>query len=164
MLAVLQNIEKDLPEMLRDGSGWQSLMIDYHPPFVERLWRQHGEYRAMLHRIHPCDVDEALLHAHPWPSAVRVVSGLYEMGIGFSTDQAPKQLAATVHLPSGSAYEMVEKDGWHSVRPINVPSLSVMVIGKPWSDHKGPQSTKELRALTDVKKDELLSLFKTHYR
>src|SRR5262249_49786382 len=38
MLDILSQLEQALPEMLLDESIWRSLYVDYHPPFVERLW------------------------------------------------------------------------------------------------------------------------------
>ena len=85
MLDVLEAVEQKLPELLRDEAGWNSLFIDYHPPTVERLWRTWGEYRVSLHRIHPCERGTALFHPHPWPSAMRILSGEYEMAVGYGS-------------------------------------------------------------------------------
>jgi hypothetical protein len=78
MLDVLAQLEQALPAMLRDESIWHSLYVDYHPPTVERLWAPWRDYRAFLHRIHPCAREQALFHPHPWPSAMRVLEGEYE--------------------------------------------------------------------------------------
>ena len=43
MLDVLERVEADLPALLADDLGWNSLDINYHPPRVERLWRNWGE-------------------------------------------------------------------------------------------------------------------------
>lgn len=94
MLDVLAQLEQDLPEMLKDESIWRSLYVDYHPPTVERLWTPWREYRAFLHRIHPCDRQQALFHPHPWPSAMRVLEGAYEMAVGFGAGMAEPPVAA----------------------------------------------------------------------
>ena len=54
MLDVLAAVERDLPGLLSDEAGWSGLFIDYHPPTVERLWRNWGEQRISLHRIYRC--------------------------------------------------------------------------------------------------------------
>src|SRR5205823_428108 len=90
MLDILHAAEKELPRLLASDDGWQSLRVDYHPPFVDRVFRdwsppgaaEGARYRISLHRIHPCAPAEALFHPHPWPSAMRIHSGTYEMGVG----------------------------------------------------------------------------------
>jgi hypothetical protein len=116
-------IEDYLP---RGPDAFQSLCIDYHPPTVWRLWIQHNEFfRIMLHRIEPCD--QALNHPHPWPSAVEVLDGEYEMGISQSKDDL-----AIMRVGGGSKYVMTNPDGWHWVRPIKQSSHSIMITGKPF--------------------------------
>lgn len=162
MLNILYALERDLPKLLADESKWKSLLIDYHPPRVERLWREWYEYRVYLHRIHPCTREEALFHPHPWSSAIRIVSGTYEMGVGYASGDTPPPAAATLMLGPGSAYEMIHPDGWHYVRPIGVPSLSVMVTGTPWG-RSAPKSDTPLKELPENNKAELFSLFRTKY-
>jgi len=69
--AVLLNIEQHhLKGLLEDVEGWNTKYIDYHPPLVERAYRDlDDELRISLHRIHPCKRSEALFHPHPWPGA-----------------------------------------------------------------------------------------------
>ena len=138
MLEGLHQVEAVLPELLANQQldSWESLDIDYEPPRVERLWRQHGDFRIYLHRIHPCA--QALYHPHPWPSAIRILSGEYEMGLGFSEELLPQNLMAAdrevarATLVAGASYEMVHPFGWHAVKPLKRPSLSLMVTAKPW--------------------------------
>ena len=165
MLTVLERIEKVLPDLLLDSQekSWNSVLIDYHPPVVARLWRPYeDDYRIYLHQILPCNPGEALLHPHPWPSAMRVVLGTYEMGIGYGSGDAEPPLAATLLLSAGSAYEMIDKDAWHYVRPLNSPAYSVMVTGKPWQ-RESPGTGKSFRELTDMEKSINLSIFRQHY-
>ena len=124
MLRALHEAEDALPDLLSVGvTSWRSLDIDYDPPHVERLWRPWGpvistgamsipsRFRINLHRIHPCET--ALWHPHPWPSAIRVVTGRYEMGIGYAAeqsldpDQKPVEVARVV-LGPGDQYEMID--------------------------------------------------------
>lgn len=163
MLNNLYKIEKLLPELLMDHKRWNSLFIDYHAPIVERLWTDVGSLRVSLHRIHSCKIEEALYHKHPWPSAMRVVEGKYEMGVSHKVgDQAPVELAATLILPEGSAYEMTDPYGWHYVRPLSKTTLSLMVTGPPWM----PGSTKsnlQLGLLTDLQRSKLFADFMKHF-
>src|SRR5256884_8489783 len=94
MLEVLAAVEKELPRLLLDEAAWSGLFIDYHPPTVERLWAQWRNYRVSLHRIHPCGPGQALFHAHPWPSAMRVLTGEYEMAVGYGPGEAVPPVAA----------------------------------------------------------------------
>ncbi len=162
MLEILASAEKALPKMLRDESGWNSLYIDYYPPIVERLWRQWGDYRISLHRIHPCKPGESLLHPHTWPSAMRILSGKYRMEIGYSTTDEGPPAAATLELAADSAYEMIEPHGWHSVRPLDGPSLSIMVSGKPWNRNY-PHEFPRLGPLPQDTFDKLLDDFRQIY-
>lgn len=130
MLTALFEVESALPMLLLDEDRWQSLDVNYEHPRVERLWTQVGTWRVNLHRIHPCA--RALFHPHPWPSAVLVVSGKYEMGVGYGAGGEPPPEAVRLILTAGARYEMVDPDGWHSVRPLHESSLSLMVTGEPW--------------------------------
>src|SRR5208337_718613 len=162
MLDVLRRIEEDLPRLLRE-EAWTSLDVEYEPPRVERLWRQLGDVRVNLHRIHPCPT--ALYHPHPWPSAVKILSGVYEMGVGYGVGSATPPTAVTLRLGAGQSYEMIEPNGWHYVRPIGGPSLSLMVTGRPWDLHhlgeKRPHGT--LHPLSEAAASELLGVFRALY-
>ncbi len=162
MLNVLHEIEKALPSLLSEEGAWQSVYVDYHPPFVERVWRQVGQNRVYLHRIHPCKKSEALFHPHPWPSAMRIVEGEYEMSVGYGKGDEAPPVAATIIMASGSSYEMVDPDGWHYVRPLGKPTLSLMVTGAPW-ERTAPKSTRPLQPLPLDRIAELMKLFASHY-
>jgi hypothetical protein len=127
---------------------------------VERLWTQYGQHRVFLHQIHPCE--KALFHPHPWPSAVKVLSGLYEMGISYGVGKGDPPEAATCILAAGSSYEMIEPNGWHYVRPLGSASLSLMVTAAPWDMHylgeKRPH--EKLHPLSDQAVDNLLQAFR----
>lgn len=156
MLTILDAVERELPALLDDPDGWQSLLIDYHPPRVERLWRPLGEHRVSLHRIHPCAPEEALFHPHPWPSAMRVLTGVYEMDVGWGRGSVAPPVAARLRLTPGCAYAMTDPDGWHSVRPLDAPTLSVMVTGRPWG-RASPTSAEPLRPLDGAAARALLA-------
>jgi hypothetical protein len=163
MLDVLHRVESLLWEMLENESDWHSLDIDYHPPRVERLWRQFGEYRINLHRIHPCEPKDALIHPHPWPSAVRVFPGIYEMGMGFGTGIETPPLFGRIIVTDGFEYEMTHIDSWHYVRPIERPSFSLMVTGRPWDREKPVLPEAPLKPLAEVNKKEIFAFFRTRH-
>jgi hypothetical protein len=162
MLDILAAVERDLPRLLLDEAAWSGLLIDYHPPTVERLWLPWRECRVYLHRIFPCAAGEALFHPHPWPSAMRILAGEYEMAVGHGTGEAPPPVAALMIAAGDFRYEMTDPDAWHYVRPLGRPSLSLMVTGRPW-DRPAPRSSKPLVPLTDAQRAELFALFRQHY-
>jgi hypothetical protein len=161
MLEVLEALEKQLPRLLADADAWDSVYIDYHPPFVERLWRPWGDYRVNLHRIHPCAQADALFHPHPWPSAMHLLSGRYEMAVGYGSGELAPPVAARILAAEGSRYEMTHPDAWHYVRPLDAPVLTLMVTGKPWG-RPSPAPTKKLEPLGSRQFDRLLDEFRQH--
>jgi hypothetical protein len=162
MLDVLVAVEKDLPRLLLNEASWSGLFIDYHPPTVERLWTPWREFRVSLHRIFPCKPGEALFHPHPWPSAMRILEGEYEMAVGYGKGESTPPVAALMVARGDFRYEMTDPDAWHYVRPLGGPSLSVMVTGKPW-DRPAPRSGKPLVPLTEAQRAELFRLFRGYY-
>lgn len=165
MLDVLERAEEALPSLLASRHLWNSVYVDYHPPFVERLWIpfEGGDYRIYLHRIHPCMPEEALFHPHPWPSAMRVLEGKYEMAVGYGKGEVTPPVAAKLILGADSRYEMTDPDAWHYVRPFIGPTLSLMVTGKPWK-RSAPGSGTELKRLSDMTRTELFRAFDRYYR
>lgn len=151
--------------LLDDIDGWHTLDVDYEPPRVERLWRDMVTpgYRLYLHRIHPCE--KALFHPHPWPSAVKILHGSYEMRVGYGKGIDEPPTAATIVLTKGSYYEMGDPDGWHNVRPLgNHPSYSIMITGPKWDRWSPkPKQDHKLGPLTDEAKRGLLCTFGAFY-
>jgi hypothetical protein len=162
MLHILHQIETILPTLLQDEQIWQSLYVDYHPPTVERLWTAWNGYRVYLHRIHPCAREQALFHPHPWPSAMRVLEGEYEMAVGFGAGTQAPPVAARMISRGDFCYEMTHPDGWHYVRPLGAATLSVMVTGQPWA-RDTPKSDRPLHPLRPEQVEELLHLFRGRY-
>jgi len=162
MLDILSQVEQDLPALLQDESAWQSLYVDYHPPTVERLWIPWREYRVNLHRIYPCERAQALFHPHPWPSAMHILAGEYEMAVGFGTGITAPPIAALLITRQDFRYEMTHPDSWHYVRPLSEPTLSVMVTGLPWG-REAPKVGKPLHPLRAEQRAELLQLFQRLY-
>lgn len=161
MLDKLFDIEKVLPKLLEQDI-WNSVYVDYHKPYVKRLWTNFDIYRIYLHEIFPCHREESLLHPHPWPSAMKVIQGTYEMGVGYSETELEPVIASTLILPVNAYYEMIEPHAWHYVRPLNESSFSLMVTGTPW-ERKSPKSNYPLRELHLEERQHILNTFKQHY-
>jgi hypothetical protein len=162
VLSVLYEVESQLPALLQAKGDWNSVDINYHPPFVDRLWRQWKQYRIYLHRIYPCEPEQALFHPHPWPSAMHILKGNYEMAIGYGKGETTPPIAARIVTSSPFRYEMIDPDAWHYVRPIGVPAWTVMVTGTPWN-REAPRSEKKLELLNGYKIDEMLAKFVDFY-
>lgn len=162
MFEFLHAAERALPELLSSPEGWKSLDIDYHPPRVERLYRPWGVGRLMLHRIHRCEREQALLHPHPWPCAVRLLTGSYEMGIGHGHGTTPPVIAAHVVAEQGMQYSMTDRDAWHTVRPLSAFAYTVMVTGAPWG-REAPQESGPLGTLPAAVVEELRGKFRGFY-
>lgn len=168
MLNLLHEAIKELPKLMETTEGWSSVEVTYHAPRVERLWCQWGSNRVFLHRIYPCEINQSLFHPHPWPSAVRIVAGLYEHKIGIGqTDpgwQEPSTPTTLVTqlLTEGSEYEMTNPRTWHSVRPLEGPSDSIMVTGPLYVPKvKMPSSPLEKQEpLSPERFDELFLMWK----
>jgi len=172
MLGTLHRIEKMLPALLKDEGAWLSKKIDYSPPVVDRLYRDIEldgvGHRVYLHRIYECE--RAFFHPHPWPSAIRVIGGpgsSYEMGVGFGSNDRhdPPPLAARLIVERGMEYEMCHPDGWHYVKIIGQPSVSLMVSGPVWERPGGAPRTEkfDFRALNKREAKAIFNAVRAHY-
>ncbi len=165
MMKLFEQVEALLPHLLCSPDLWSTLDIEYDTPRVERVWMQLGAIRVLLHVIHPCK--EALMHPHPWPSVVKIVSGEYEMGVSSGPtgegDVIPDP-AAIVTLKSGSYYEMSNPQGWHYVKP-SAPSMSLMITGTPWPSQgrHSPGKGQNSRGLSKKRQDEIMLIFRQIY-
>lgn len=163
MLKVLHSIERQLPTLLQDETGWQSMFIDYEYPIVKRIWRQLGDHRVYLHKIHSCYRDKAFFHPHPWPSAMRILKGAYEMGLGYGNpNETPPTIMTTLVLEKGSEYVMDDINAWHYVRPVTEHAYSLMVTDLPWGG-KAPKSNPPLQSLNSSVYQKLFHEFQTFY-
>jgi hypothetical protein len=160
MLNLLHEAEAELPTLLSEP--WQSLQVDYHAPFVDRLWREWRGHRLSLHRIHPCEANDALFHPHPWPSAMRVLEGTYEMGVGWGRGETTPPIAARIIASGRMEYEMTDPDAWHYVRPLGSPAMTVMLSGAPWT-RWSPRSDKPLHPLPPAEVEQMLAYFRAAY-
>lgn len=159
MLSKLREALKELPDLLKpeEIGNWGTLDVDYHAPRVKRLFRAWGDYRINLHEIAPCGPGEALYHPHPWPSAMIVLNGVYEMGVGHGPGLKEPPIAARIIMKDNDCYEQTDFDSWHYVRPLTTV-YSVMLTGKPW--HRiFPGPNHDLEPLTPTEKEDLLLMF-----
>jgi hypothetical protein len=174
MLDILQQVERELGDLLLKDEEWDSLYIDYDHPNVERLYRSWEDYRINLHIIHNVPKGlEPLYHPHPWPSAMKVLAGKYKMAVGYGPyDEEDPPVAATIALANGSYYEMVDINAWHSVEPLTAGGpgketwscATLMITGKPWWDGWSPNDKElALGPLTDERKKEILDSFAYFY-
>lgn len=152
MLEKLQLIRTALPELLsRAAAGGivKTLYIDYHKPYVSRIWFPFEDVRVFIHKIAPCeDSSQALYHPHKWDSAMEILAGTYEMGIGHSVTNAIPKTDCKLILPAKTQYEMTEKDGWHYVRPIGGPAWTLMITGNLNGREMPVEPKQKLRPLT----------------
>ena len=162
MLDILHAVERDLPRLLSSAEGWQSMRIDYHPPFVDRVWREWGEYRVSLHCIEPCAPSGSLFHPHRWPSAMRILEGKYEMAVSFAKGDVAPPIAARLIASGPMEYEMVDETAWHAVRPIGGVAWSVLGTGKPW-DRAAPRSERPLAPLPAERVEAMLARYRGFY-
>lgn len=157
MIDLFEPLRVELPDLIRDAAGWDSLDITYRPPRVQRLWRTWRGYRVNLHCIEACD--DPFYHPHPWPCAIWTVRGRQEVGFGFGKGTEPPPVASRVVLGAGSFYEMTEFDAWHYVKVTSGPMLSVMITGAPWGRKMPDEPKIKLSSLHPDHKADLLRAF-----
>lgn len=167
MKDILNMIEEELPELLLIEDIWKSVYVDYHKPFVKRLYTnfvlEDYNYRIYLHEIEACEIQQALFHPHPWPSIMKLLSGSYNMLVGYGEGLTEPPVAVKLELPTGTVYEMSEVNGWHAVAPIAQSSFSLMITGEPWKrdSHK---STKPLHELSIEERNNIFNFFRNKYK
>lgn len=165
MIDKLQQIEdKKILELLSKPELWQTKLVNYFPPVVERCWIQLGNYRLLLHFIHECKAEDALFHTHRWPSAMHILNGKYEMGLGFGPGDVPPPKMATILFDNGGYYDMTHKDGWHYVRPIEGVCATAMLTGPLWDREETAKEFPKLGPLTEQRKLIMLEWFANWYR
>ena len=151
--------------MLEDPDQWESLDVDYHPPHVERLYMRIGSVQISLHRIYPCNPEEALLHPHPWPASFKIYKGRYLTKIGYSsTEEPPTEFTSGVMAP-GSMLRMTNPNEWHMVAPLgDSPTYTMMTTSTPYAENEVnagcKKATKKLSALSLSQKRDILNEFK----
>lgn len=160
MLDILKDVYLNLDALILNATEEKqikTMFIDYHKPYVSRIWFPYQEYRIFLHKIQPCKSNiEALYHPHKWDSAMLILDGSYEMGIGRSNNNDIPKTDCHLILPKGTMYEMTEKDSWHYVNPINGPCYTLMVTGKLNGRNMPLEPNKEFRNLNVEEIEDIL--------
>lgn len=162
MFDLLEKVENNLFEIIKPLK-MNTMYINYGIPIVERIWYQWGNRRIYFHKIHRTE-GTSMLHNHPWPNAIRVLRGSYEMGIGHSsTNEAPVTLDAKMVMKPGSKYEMVTPGGWHYVNPVSAVSYSLMVADPPFERIPSHKPGIKFRELTDAEISDIMTVFEQEY-
>ncbi len=170
MLELLHAAENDLPRLLVSSDGWRSYRLDQHPPLIDRMLREYRDGKLYLHRIHACAAGAASYHCHPWPSAMRLVEGTYELVLGYGAGERPPEAAARLIVNSGFEYEMVSPNAWHSVRAIGCPAMTIMVTGPRWNRSSARDSQpvtasddKPIAPLSEAEIETMLEYYRQRY-
>lgn len=166
-IEILKSLEPNIKNLLNLPDIWKTLDVDYYPPRVERLYIDYRGFRVFLHTIHPTD-SPCLFHKHRWPAAFKQVSGAYEMGITYSEVEVNSNEAwllptiARFIINEGSYYEMTQTDCLHYVRPLDSPSMSIMITKDLYHEASFRKEGLEvkLQELLEERKLELLNRFK----
>lgn len=165
-IETLMSIEKELSSILRDETRiWHSLDITYLPPRVKRVWTQYSDkIRLFLHKIYPASTSEAFYHPHPWFSAMKIVQGSYQMGLGCDDGSLSPPVLSTQIFNQGSYYDMTDPKAWHYVAASDIV-YTIMITGPLFDPPvKMPQTPKEIQStLSECDKNEILALFKSKY-
>lgn len=163
MLNILEEKIKLLPEIIKDLSKWDSLIINRRKPHTYRAFYQFDDgIRMCLHRFETCDEHEAFYHPHPWPGAFKIVKGSYKMQIGQSYNSCSKPVdVATFIMNQGSSYEITSPLTWHTVIPLS-ECYTIMINGKPFEHpHVDVRTTKgkDLQSMSETELREHLNNF-----
>ena len=174
LMQALLEVEADLPQLLEDESRWNTLDIDYHPPHVQRVWTEHNGYRVCLHRFpNSCNLNVALYHPHPWPSAIRIIEGGYVQSIGHETIIGNEEeytikvvTDAIVSMQSDDVYIMANPKAWHKVVPA-IETYSLMLMGPLFDKDEMSEAIskphKKLEQLSEDTKLFIIEKFKAYY-
>lgn len=132
---------------------WESIVINKRKPHTYRAFIMVDDFRICLHRFEACTADDSFAHPHPWPSSMLVLSGTYDMQVGYSDDldDGKPDPVIEVTLNAGSMYHMHQRQTWHKVIP-RTQCFSLMVNGPRWEKpHRRAPSTggKGLEAMSN---------------
>lgn len=164
MIQTLKEVEKELPTLLQATELWESYDIDDALPIVERVWTYYGDYRIYLHRIHSCHIEDATLHPHARPCAMKIIEGGYHQykGIGGDRNLEPPTTLIYNLQEKDTYHEMLDINEWHKIAPVKKYSMSVMIGGKTW-DRPSRIQGKEIGPLDEEKKMQILTYFRDVY-
>jgi hypothetical protein len=84
------------------------------------------------------------------------------MAVGYGAGETAPPIAALMIASGDFRYEMTDPDAWHYVRPLNEPTMSLMVTGQPW-DRPSPKSDKPLLPLSAGQRSAVFQFFRERY-
>ena len=163
MIEKLKQIEsKLLLDLLSKPNIWNTAMIDHSKPLVEKLWTQVGNYSITLQFIHHCGIKDAIYHLHASPSAIHMLEGDFDMGIGFG-ENIPDEVCSMFVKGGNMYYDMKNVNGWQYIRPAVAVCSMTMLSGKPW-DRMLPESDQPNKEIDSNRKFIILEYFEKYYR
>ncbi len=159
---LLEIKDNELQDMLTETGLWNSLDVNYHPPRVERLWRQYDEHhRLFIHIIHKTTA-ACLFHKHKWEAAFHMIFGSYEMALTsseteFGSEEAYKLPEIARHIiAAGSSYEMRYTHTAHYVKPLGDYSISLMLTKNIYPEERKEVEHGKLPELPNERIIEIL--------
>jgi hypothetical protein len=161
MIDKLKQIEdKLILELLSNPKIWQSSVLDKQKPIVEKMWTQINKYIISLYFIHTCNKEEIRYKYNECPSAMHILQGSCEIGVGFKEVEN----ITTMHIPQGNMYfDMTADETIYFIRSTNSVSSSVMLSGEKWKEVE-IEDGKELRSLEYDRQSIMLEYFSNYYR
>jgi hypothetical protein len=78
------------------------------------------------------------------------------MAMGYGAGVVTPPIAMRILATAGTSYAMTHRDAWHDVRPIDHPSVSVMLSGPPWHRDMPAEPEMPQQALSPEAIAELL--------
>lgn len=181
---VLDEVCLALPNLLRSDTTWQSLNIDYAKPYLHRLFTDYTasdgrQVRINLHRFLPYEFDPnntagALLHPHPWTSAIRIVHVpknwcyLHEVGYEQEDGSAPEiNNLRPDYRNAGDSFAMAHPKLWHRVinRCTDGCIYTVMVTWKSadWHQPAAPIPDKPLSGMSKYEIKTMMDEFRAFF-
>lgn len=164
LLAKLYDAMELVPQLATKREVWDSLIVNRRKPFTYRVFTTlPNGLRLCLHKFDPCHTHEAFAHPHPWPGAFTILSGSYQMNIGYSHNRNDKPevfgcpSVVNLELSRYSCYEIINPKTWHSVVPLET-TYTVMINDAPWAPdvaHAEVRTTKG-KDLDQMPEDDLL--------
>ena len=105
---------------IQDGQELERLAID--------LTMDGTKYVLLLHRFQREPQELVSRHVHPWPLAVHVLEGSYQMDFGPGAADV-LELTDSNLIQAGDRY-VIAPDVWHSVRPVSEETYSIAIRPK----------------------------------
>lgn len=129
----LLEFEEILPELLTEKDAWKSINVNHQAPSVKRIWRNWQGYRINLHKLTKVDGKEEYFHSHPWPIAIRLLTGSYQMCYEFVQDE--QVMTGVEIITPETPYCMENPNDKHSIKLLDNTIYSLMINGKAWASN-----------------------------